>query len=218
MPGTILESNWYNLHPMVNLDSEIRRLIELMPASGRMLVKVVSKPDQRRVIFADAPLPWRPNRSIFINFNLWGDLTRPQRDMVLLRTVSWLLGVKWLKPDLYQGLTAAGLIGTVFELSQVDVVGAVTAGGLTALAAAQLFRSQRGPQRELEADEAAIRTAQRRGYSETEAARHLLAAIEAIATIEMRSGLEFVELLRCQNLKAIAGLSAIEVPQTLRKE
>jgi hypothetical protein len=203
---------------MVNLDSEIRRLIELMPASGRMLTKIVSKPDQRKVIYAETPLPWRPNRSILINFNLWGDLTRPQRDMVLLRMVSWLIGVRWLKPDLYQGLTAVGLIGTVFELSQVDVVGAVTAGSLTALAGAQLFRSQRGPQRELEADEAAIRTAQRRGYSETEAARHLLSAIEAIATLEMRSGLEFVELLRCQNLKAIAGLSAIEVPQTLRKE
>jgi hypothetical protein len=203
---------------MMNPDSEIYRLVDLLPASGRMFAKIKSKPEQPAVITAQLPKPWDRTRPVFINFDLWSQLPKPQRDLLILRTVTWLGSVNWLKPDIYQGLVAAGVVGTIFELVQGDIIGAVTAGGLTGLAGTQIWRKNYSSQRELEADEAAVRVAVRRGYSETDAARHLMAAIESVSRIEGRSQLDFTELLRMQNLKAIAGLSPIGVPQTLRKE
>jgi hypothetical protein len=203
---------------MINPDSEIYRLVDLLPASGRMFTKIKSKPEQPAVIMAQLPKPWDRTRPVLINFDLWSQLPKPQRDLLILRTVNWLGSVRWLKPELYQGLVAAGIVGTVFELVQGDIIGAVTAGGLITLAGSQIWRNNCSSQRELEADEAALRVAVRRGYSETDAARHLMAAIESVSQIEGRIQLDFTELLRVQNLKAIAGLSPVGVPQTLRKE
>lgn len=197
---------------------EIRRLIELMPASGRMLAKISHQPSQTKVIDTVFPLPWHRDRRIYINFDKWNQLSQPQRDLLLLRTISWLLGVKWLKPDLYQGVTAAGVVGAVVELAQGDAVGVVTAGGLAAFALTRLWQSTRNSEAELTADEAAIRIAQRRGYHEPEAARHLLEGIEAAAKLEGRSGLSFTELVRAQNLRAVAGISPVGVPQKIRQE
>jgi hypothetical protein len=203
----------------MNQDTEINHLRELMPASGRMMTKIVSKPQSARVIETTFPLPWRRGiRPIEINFDLWRELTRPQRDLLLLRAVSFLTGVKWFKPDLYQGIVAAGAIGLTIELLQADAVGIVVAGGLTILAADRLWRKQRDTRRELEADETAIKVAARRGYTETEAARHLLSAIEVVARIEGRSSLAFTELVRSQNLKKLANLSFVGVPDDVREE
>jgi hypothetical protein len=196
---------------------EIYRLIELMPASGRMFTKIVSKPEQREVIVAPLPLPWQ-TKLIEINFDLWGRLPKPQRDLLLLRSVCWLTSIQWFKPNLYQVLIAAGMVGTIVEAVQTDAVGIIAAGGLTALAGTQLWRNNRSPQRSLEADEAAIRVAQRRGYDEADAARHLLSGIESVSRIEDRPSLNFIELLRCQNLRAIARLSPVDVPEILRRE
>jgi Protein of unknown function (DUF3318) len=203
---------------MTNPDSEIRRLMELMPASGRMYCKLMSRPEQPTVIAAEFPRPWKQARPLSINFDLWSKLSRPQRDLLLLRTVSWLMGITWFKPDLPRGLVLAGLVGAVVEVVQADAIGFVTAAALAGLAGTQIWRSNRSSQIELEADEAALQTAERRGYSEADAARHLLGAIEAAARIEGRSNLTFTELLRCQNLRAIAGLSSVTVPNPLRKE
>jgi hypothetical protein len=192
---------------------EIRRLLDVMPASGRMMTKIVSKPEQKQVIDAAFPLPLSQSRPIYINFDLWRRLTKPQRDLLLLQIVCWLTGVKWLQPNIYQGVVLAGFIGGIVEAVQSDVVGVVISGGLTALAAIQIWRVNRSQESELNADIAAIRIAQRRGYSETEAAEHLLTAIEAVAKIEGRSGLNFSELIRCQNLKVIAGLSPVGIPK-----
>lgn len=189
-----------------------------MPASGRMMAKIVSKPQQPKVIDVPFPLPWNRERPIFINFDLWRQLTKPQRDLLLLRSVSWTVAIRWFKPDLYQGLAVSGALGGFVELLQGDAVGVVVAGGLSAIAARQLWRSYRSSQAEIAADEAAIRVALRRGYSEAEAAGHLLAAIEAIAPIERRSSLNFIELIRSQNLRAIAGLSAVGVPDRVKQE
>lgn len=187
----------------MNLESEISRLLDLMPASGRMLTKIVSKPQQSKVIETLLPLPWqRGNRPIYINFDLWRRLSRPQRDLLLLRAVSVLISVRWFKPNLYQGMALAGLVGLTVELLQADAIGIVVAGSLSILAANQIWQSNRSMERELEADEAALQVALRRGYTEAEAAKYLLEAIEAIAQIEGRSGLNFVELIRCQNLRA----------------
>ncbi len=193
--------------------SEIFRLLDIMPASGRMMCKIVNKPQQSTAIESSFPLPWASERPIYINFDLWRKLSRPQRDLLLLRTVSWLLGVRWFKPDLYQGVVVAGLLGTIVELVQGDAVGIVTAGGLTALAGAQIWRSTHRSDREIEADQSAIQIALRRGYNEPDAARHLLSAIKTAATLEGRPSLNFMELIRTQNLRAMAGISAVGIPQ-----
>lgn len=193
---------------------EIRRLLDVMPASGRMTTKLVSKPEQKKVMDAAFPLPWNQERPIYINFDLWRRLTKPQRDLLLLQMVSWLTGVRWFKPDVYQGVVLAGLVGGLVESTQADVVGVAIALGLSAIATSRIWRNHKSQESELNADAAAIRIAQRRGYSETEAAGHLLTGIEAIAKIEGRSGLNFTELIRCQNLRAIAGLSPVGVPES----
>ena len=202
----------------MNPEPEIRRLLDVMPASGRMMVKILSKPQQSVVIESPFPLPWKPERLIYINFDLWRRLSKPQRDLLILRTQGWLCGVKWFKPELYQGVALAGVLGAIAEGVQGDAVGVVVAGGLAGLALTRIWQSSRSAQLELEADETAIRVALRRGYSEPEAATHLLSAIEAVAKIEGRPGLNFTELIRLQNLRAIAGLSGVGVPETLRQD
>ena len=197
---------------------ESYRLLDLMPASGRMVTKIQSKPQQPTVIESPFPKPWDKPRLIFVNFDLWSRLSQRQRDLLMLRTVCWQLGIQWFKVDIYQGLVAAGILGTLFELVLFDAVGIVIAGSLTGLAAYQIWRNQRSSQSELLADEAAIRVAQRRGYTETEAAQNLLEAIQTVATIEGRPSLSFTELIRCQNLRAIAGLSPLGVPEAEIRE
>ncbi|MEH2291356.1 DUF3318 domain-containing protein [Nostoc sp.] len=196
---------------------EIRRLLDVMPASGRMTTKIVSKPEQAKVIDASFPQPWNQARPIYINFDLWRRLPKPQRDLLLLQMVSWLMGVKWFKPDIYQGVVLVGLLGGFFEAAQSDVVGIAVAGGLSAIAAWRIWRTNKSQESELNADAAAIKIAQRRGYSEAEAAQHLLSAIEAVTKIEGRSSFNFTELIRCQNLRAIAGLSPVGMPESYDK-
>ncbi len=192
---------------------EIRRLLDIMPASARMTTKIVSKPEQAKVIDAVFPLPWNQERPLYINFDLWLRLSKPQRDLLLLQKVSWLIGVKWFKPNIYQGVVLAGLVGGLIESAQSDVVGVAVAGGLSAIALVRIWRTNKSQESELNADATAIKIAQRRDYSETEAAQHLLSAIEAIAKIEGRTSFNFSELMRCQNLRAIAGLSPVGIPK-----
>lgn len=192
---------------------EIRRLLDVMPASARMTIKIASKPQQSKLIDASFPLPWNQERPIYINFDLWNRLTKPQRDLLLLQKVSWLTGVKWLKPELYQGVVLLGLLGGVIEAAQSDIVGVAVAGGLSTIATLRIWHTNKSQESELNADLAAIRVAGRRGYSEVEAAQHLLSAIEAMAKIEGDSRLNFSELIRCQNLRAIAGLSPVGLPK-----
>ncbi len=201
----------------MNPEPEILRLLDVMPASGRMFVKLVSKPDQRWVIDAPPPLPWMRDRPIYINFDLWSRLSRSQRDLLILRTVSWSINIKWFQPSPMLGLTALGAIGLGVELAQQDFVGIAAASGLSAIALFQIWRNNKSSRVELEADEKALKIAQRRGYTETDAARALSSAIESVAQNEGRM-LSFVELLRCQALKAIGGLSPVGIPDELRRE
>jgi rhodanese-related sulfurtransferase len=202
----------------MKFDAEIRHLVEIMPASGRMLVKVVSKPQQSQVIDTPFPMPWqRDSRPIYINFDLWRELTRAQRDLLFLRMVAWSTKVRWFKPDLYQGVAVAGLLGGISEFAQGDAVGVVVAGGLSAIALNRIWRNARSSKGEIEADEAAIKVACRRGYDEAEAAQALLESIEAVAKIEGRMSLNFTELLRSQNLRVKANLSPVAVPETVKQ-
>ncbi|MBD1913667.1 DUF3318 domain-containing protein [Leptolyngbya sp. FACHB-16] len=200
----------------MNPDTEMAHLIDLMPASGRMYCKLVSKPDQTQIIAASPPLPWDRNRAIAINFDLWADLPQSQRDMLLLRTVVWATAARWFKVDWQRGLALVGALGSVVELVQGDAVGVVAAGALTGWAGWQIWKENQSSKQEIEADETAVQFALRRGYSEQDAARHLMGAIESVARIENRFPLNFVELLRVQNLRAIAGLSAVSIPDDLR--
>ena len=79
------------------------------------------------------------------------------------------------------------------------------AASLTAIAANQIWKNYRSTERELEADETAIKVAVRRGYSATDAANSLRIAIEKTAEIERRGGLNFTDLMRCQNLRVKMG-------------
>ncbi|NJO78279.1 MAG: DUF3318 domain-containing protein [Cyanobacteria bacterium RM1_2_2] len=182
--------------------SEISRLLDVMPASGRMYCKIVSS-NQPKVIAAKLPRPGQETRPILINFDLWQQLTQPQRDLLLLHTVSWLLLIRWVKPDLYQGLVAAGIAGTLLELFQGNTAAVVTLGGLTTLAAAQIWRKNRSIDLETAADEKAVQIAQRRGYTAAVAAQSLVEAIAAVAKIEGRANLSFNETLRCQNIRKL---------------
>lgn len=201
----------------MSLESEISRLLDMMPASGRMLTKIVSKPQQSKVIDTPFPMPWnRDSRPIYINFDLWRRLSKSQRDLLILRATSILTGIKWFKPDLDRGIVLAGAIALTVEAMQGDAIGIIVAGGLGAIAAQRIWRNNRSVQRELDADEAAIKVSLRRGYTEEEAAQNLLSAIATVAEIEGRSSLNFSELIRTQNLKAIAKVSPVSVPETVR--
>lgn len=202
---------------MINPEPEIRRLLDVMPASGRMTSKLVSKPEQRVAIDAPFPMPWMRDRPIYINFDFWSRLSRPQRDLLILRTVAWLSAVKWFKPNVNLALVGVGALGVGIEVMQQDFVGIAAASALSAIALSQIWRSNRSSRIELDADDMALKVSQRRGYSETEAARHLISAIELVAQLEGR-GLSFTELMRMQALKAIAGLSPVGIPEALRKE
>jgi hypothetical protein len=193
---------------------EIRRLLDVIPASSRMTIKIVSKPEQARVIYAAFPLPWNHERPIYINFDFWFLFPKAQRDLLILQKVSWLMGVKWFQPKIDQGVVVAGLVAGLVESAQADVVGVSVAAGLSAMALMRIWRRNQSSDAELNADVTAIQISLRRGYTETEAAQHLLSAIEAIAQIEKHSTLNFSELVRCQNLKVIAGLSPVGVPKS----
>lgn len=190
---------------MSGYEPEIRRLMDVLPASGRMLTKLVSQPTQRQVIDTPFPLPWLRDRLVKINFELLSKLTIEEQDLLVLRTVCWTTGIQWFQPRWSQGLVLLGAVGVAIEAVQADPVGIVAAGALGAIASTQIWRENRSSQREIEADTAALTVAQRRGYTETTAARFLLRAIEKVAQIEQRPGLTWIELLRCQNLRTIAG-------------
>ena len=130
----------------------------------------------------------------------------------MLSVVCRLTGIRWFKPDIYQGLTVVGLGGVALQLWQKDAVGLVVAASLTAIAANQIWQNYQSTERELEADETAIKVAIRRGYSATDAANSLRIAIEKTADIENRGGLNFTDLMRCQNLRVKIGnqVSAVE--------
>lgn len=192
----------------MNVAQEIEYLRDLMPASGRMLVKLIVKADRQATIEAPFPYPWQRSRKIYLNIHHWRQLSRAERDLLLLRTVSWVIGIRWLKWDWYRAATIAGTIATIAETAQGDPLGIVAAGSLTAFAARQVWRRSRSSDQDISADEAAVSLAQRRGYGAETAALSLVQAIEHVAELEGRPSLEFTEILRCQNLRAIARLSS----------
>jgi hypothetical protein len=192
----------------MNVAKEIEYLRDLMPVSGRMLVKLIAKADRPMTIEAPFPYPWQRSRKVYLNIHYWRQLSRAERDLLLLRTVIWVTGIRWFKWDLYRGAAIAGTIATIAETMQGDPLGIVAAGSLTAFAARQVWRRTQSSDQDISADEAAVSLAQRRGYGAETAALSLIQAIEHAAELEGRPSLEFTEIMRCQNLRAIARLSS----------
>lgn len=188
----------------MNLDQEMRHLLELMPASGRMVTKIIPK-SQKKVIHTPFPYPWNwETRPLYINFELWAQLRREERDLLLLRSVCWLVQVQWFKADIYQGLTIASGGALAWELFRGDVVGVLVAGGLGAIALKQIWQGARSEARELDADTQGLKVALRRGYGQQDGAQALHQAIIRLAQLEGNRELDFVELMRCQKLQEIA--------------
>ncbi|MGF1515660.1 MAG: DUF3318 domain-containing protein [Elainellaceae cyanobacterium] len=184
-------------------DAELGRLSDLLPASGRMWCKLVSQPNQRQAIAANLPKLWSRICTITINLDLWHKLPQAQRDLLLLHAACRGTAVRWIEPGLYQGGLGVGLAVLLVEAVRGDAAGIVVFGGISALAARQIWRSVHSVQAEMNADAHAIRVATRRGYGEAEAAQHLIAGIKALPKIDGRVSTAD-ELLRCQALKSTA--------------
>jgi len=196
----------------MNPSSEINRLADLLPASWRMASKIRNLPDQPQVIASNPILPWSSVSEITINFKLWMQLSPAYQDLLLIREVAWRQREKWFTVGTYQFVALGASVGVVSQLWQSDPVGIVASGGLLAIALRQLWQTNRSSETQLEADSDALKVAVKRGYEETAAARTLFEAIQTVAKLEGRNTPEFLELLRCQNLRAIAGLSEVGIP------
>lgn len=194
---------------MVNPNTEITRLKELMPASARMKIRIILNDRQIPVIKADFPRPWQRSHAVVVNMDRWQHLAPAERDLLFLRTISWVMLANPLKPNGYQLLAGAGVVGGLLELAQGDAVGLLAAGGVTALAGWQVWRGLNGPQTEIAADDRAVQVAQRRGYAQPDAVNALIRAIEAVPPLEGRRVLTQAELMRCQNLRSQTRLTEL---------
>ena len=199
----------------MNINEEIARLRDLLPASWRMTTSIKSKAELSKPIASLPILPWQKGTQVNVDFRLWRQLPEAQRDMLLLYEVSWRQQTKWLQTGVYQGVAAIALIGGIIETVQGDVTGIAIALLLGTIGINQILRTHKSSQVQVQADNEAIEIAQKRNYSQVEAARALLEAIPAIARLMGRSTPEFTELIRCQNLRAIAGLSKTPIPDSV---
>ena len=199
----------------MNINEEIARLRDLLPASWRMTTSIKSKAELSKPIASLPILPWQKGTQVNVDFRLWRQLPEAQRDMLLLYEISWRQQTKWLQTGVYQGVAAIALIGGIIETVQGDVTGIAIALLLGTIGINQILRTHKSSQVQVQADNEAIEIAQKRNYSQVEAARALLEAIPAIARLMGRSTPEFTELIRCQNLRAIAGLSKTTIPDTM---
>ncbi|MCS6959970.1 MAG: DUF3318 domain-containing protein [Pseudanabaenaceae cyanobacterium SKYGB_i_bin29] len=192
--------------------SEISRLLDLLPASWRMHTIVAQRPDQAQVITSTPILPWRRDTQIKINFRYWFNLPVNERDLLFLAEVSWRQQTQYFQWGTYQLVSLFALAGTIWETIEGDIPGLAVGVLLIAIAWKQIDRQSKSAKTFLESDNEAIRVAQRRGYTDVVAARSLLEGIQNAAKLEGRQIPSFTELIRCQNLRSLAGISKITVP------
>ncbi len=187
---------------IMQLDTEINHLLDLMPASGRMYTKIISRTSQPKVIDYSFVRPWEKSaRPVYINFELWQELSRSERDLLLLGVVSKLLKNRQFKPSLKMVIIAGGLLALVIEATQGNAFGMIASGALVTFVARRVWRRypSSDPAQEIETDEETVATAIRRGYTGSLALRGLVGAIEKTAQLEERS-LNFIEQSRIRHL------------------
>jgi hypothetical protein len=196
---------------MNNAAKEILRLRDLLPASWRMSTEIKGGRDPAQVIASKPIAPWKSSTTVYINFGLWFQLSEAQRDLLFLREVSWRQNSKWFKLETYQLATLAAVIFTIPEVVQFDPAGMSLGFLFTTVAVKQVLKQAKSNKVQIDADNEAIAVAKMRGYTDINAARSLLDAIKTVAKLENRGAPDFVDLVRCQNLRAIGGLSSVGV-------
>ena len=107
----------------MNINEEIARLRDLLPASWRMTTSIKSKAELSKPIASLPILPWQKGTQVNVDFRLWRQLPEAQRDMLFLYEVSWRQQTKWLQTGVYQGVAEIALIGGIIETVQGDVTG-----------------------------------------------------------------------------------------------
>ncbi|MFN5924792.1 MAG: DUF3318 domain-containing protein, partial [Pseudanabaena sp.] len=136
----------------MNINEEIARLRDLLPASWRMCTAIKSKPEQFEPLSSLAILPWQKGTQININFRLWRQLPEPQRDLLFLHEISWRQKTKWLQLGTYQGIAAVSIFGGIVEVVQGDVTGIAIALLLGTIGINQILRTNKSSQVRVEAD------------------------------------------------------------------
>jgi hypothetical protein len=199
---------------MLDPATEIARLKDLLPASWRMNTVIKSSLEQGQVISSTMPQPWQKTIKVMLNFSLWDKLSRVERDLLLLREVSFRQQTSWFRIGPYQAITGFAGVGAVLQLNQTDLAGAAIALMLGLISGWQVWRQSQSEQVQLQADLEAIKAAERRGYTEITATQALLEAIAHCAQLEGRTTPTFTELLRSQQLRAILGEAAVPSPTT----
>ncbi len=195
---------------------EIARLRDLLPAEWRMHNAVTFERGMPPQAIASTPiLPWARTVRVTLDSSLWWQLPQESRDLLFLREVTWRQSSRWVRWGAYQGVVATAVAGSVVELVQGDPAGIAIGALLATVAAVRIVRDSRSPRQEVEADSEAVEIAEKRGYTRAIAAKHLLEGIDRLASLENRPSLSFTELVRVQNLRAIAGLSAVGMPSDL---
>jgi len=175
---------------------------------------IKSSLEQGQVISSTMPQPWQKTIKVMLNFSLWDKLSRVERDLLLLREVSFRQQTSWFRIGPYQAITGFAGVGAVLQLNQTDLAGAAIALMLGLISGWQVWRQSQSEQVQLQADLEAIKAAERRGYTEITATQALLEAIAHCAQLEGRTTPTFTELLRSQQLRAILGEAAVPSPTT----
>ncbi|MEI6427020.1 MAG: DUF3318 domain-containing protein [Pseudanabaena sp. ELA607] len=196
----------------MNLSDEIPRLRDLLPAAWRMQTTIKIKNEQMEVIASRLQFGIAGAVQIHLNSRLWQELSEPQRDLVFLREIAWRQTTNWVQFGAFQGLSLLGVAGLAIESIDGDAMGIAVATLLAGVGAQQILRQHRSAENEVNADTEAIDIAQRRSYSEKDAAEALLEAIPAIAKLENRYKPSFTELIRCQNLRILTGQATVKMP------
>ena len=188
----------------MNINSEISRLLDVMPASGRMLTKIVSKSGQLQVIETPFPFPWnRKNRLIYINFSLWCQLTEGQRDLLILRVILHLKDIYSFRFNLNRVILLFGILELFIKVLQKDALGISVFGVLIVIFIKQLWCNDRNIRKELDLDKETIKESLRRGYTKNTAAKNLLAGIENVAKLEGRAISKSKNLFRLEYLQSL---------------
>jgi hypothetical protein len=204
-------SNSFYEEPQLDL-AEVERLLDLLPASQRSSVEISAAPErQLQVIRGQRPFLWRQKMRIFIKPYEWKQFTPNQRASLFLHKVGYYGRAVSRQLDFYIAVSALGGLSLVFEALQQDPVGITVSGGLSGLALWQWRRDQTNDRRLLAADAYAVDRLVLRGMPRLQAVEALGQALHVEARLEGRSGNEFLDVLRYQNLKRLAQRPAEDI-------